>query len=266
MDNYIKRFHDTERWADVEMPEIFSNKFKLEISNYGIVKRTEKETHEIVILKQFKTEGYAQAKFTMLEKISDKDNDSFILTRKIIFDLDKEIKELTKLSETENFDILKLSEILTTIEQKQFEVNKIRNSYIQKYKKNHKKRKRNFSNLVHRLVAIHFVEKPSDNHNLVAHIDYDKLNNHHSNLKWMTREENVQHQLGSPFVVKSKIKAMSIKRITRSKLTTSQVSILKKRMNEGVPLTDLAKRYPVTQTQLLRIKRGENWAKIPAAR
>ena len=51
MDNYIKRFHDTERWADVEMPEIFSNKFKLEISNYGIVKRTEKETQEIVILK-----------------------------------------------------------------------------------------------------------------------------------------------------------------------------------------------------------------------
>ena len=82
----------------------------------------------------------------------------------------------------------------------------------------------------------------------------------------MTRAECTIHNLKNPLVIKSKIKAASSGLVRTSKLTTSQVSILKKRMNEGVLLSDLAKRYPVTQTQLLRIKRGENWAKVPAAR
>ena len=41
--------------------------------------------------------------------------------------------------------------------------------------------------------------------------------------------------------------------------------ILKKRMNEGVSLRELAKRNKVTETQLLRIKRGINWGKVAAA-
>ncbi len=266
MDNYIKRFHDAERWANVEMPEFFATKFKLEISNYGKVKRTDNQSNEVVFLKQFLTEGYSQAKFTLLEKRSEKDQlliDDFRLKIK---EIENEIIELTTQLETSNHDIISQSEILTTIESKQLELEKIKKNYKTKYKKIEQKRKKNFSNLVHRLVALSFVKKPSDEHNLVAHIDYDKLNNHHSNLKWMTRAENVQHQLGSPYVVKSKIKAMNAGRITRSKLTTSQVSILKKRMNEeGVLLSELAKRYKVTQTQLLRIKRGENWAKVPMA-
>ncbi len=266
MDNYIKRFHDIERWANVDMLEFFAIKFKLEISNYGKVKRTDNQTNKSVFLKQFLTEGYPQAKFTLLEKRNEKDQlliDDFRLK---INGFEKEIKELTTQLDTSNHDIISQSEVLTTIETKQSELDKIKKNYKIKYKKIEQKRKKNFSNLVHRLVAIYFVEAQSEEHNLVAHIDYDKLNNHHSNLKWMTRAENVQHQLGSPFVVKSKIKAMNAGRITRSKLTTSQVSILKKRMNEeGAVLSDLAKRYKVTQTQLLRIKRGENWAKVPMA-
>ena len=41
--------------------------------------------------------------------------------------------------------------------------------------------------------------------------------------------------------------------------------ILKKRLNEDTPLSQLAKRYKVSETQILRIKRGENWGKVPAA-
>ncbi len=265
MENYIKRFYDIEKWSNIEMPDFFASKFTLEVSNYGKVKRTSKETQEEVILKQFLTEGYPQAKFTILEKISEKDNLGFIETRKQILELEKELKNLiiqTKL--VENHAVSK-SELLNLVSTKQSEIDKIKKNYKAKYKKNVRMRKKNFSNLVHRLVATCFVEIPSEEHCLVAHLDYDKSNNHHSNLKWMTRSENVKHQLSSPFVVKSKIKALNAGRVTRSKLTTSQVSILKKRMNEGVSLSELAKRYPVTQTQLLRIKRGENWAKVPAA-
>jgi HNH endonuclease len=265
MDNYIKRFYDTEKWATVEMPEFFSCKFRLEVSNYGIVKRTYIETNEEVILKQFLTEGYPQAKFTLLEKQTEKEVLFFNETRKKILELKNEIKELHLKSELPELEIQLKLEIVSTIKTKQIELDKITKNYKSKYRRCEKKRKKNFSSLVHRLVALYFVKKETEDHNLVAHLDYDKLNNHHSNLKWMTRAENVKHQLSSPFVVKSKIKALNAGRVTSSKLTTSQVSILKKRMNEGVSLSELAKRYPVTQTQLLRIKRGENWAKVPAA-
>ena len=266
MNNYIKRFHDIEKWKNVEMPEFFASRFTLEISNYGKVKRTEIASQKVLLLKQFETEGYAQAKFTMLEKMLEKDNLVFIETRKNIFDLENELKTLQIQGSMPDNDIFAQAEVQNVIDNKEAELAKIKKTYKAKYRKNEQKRKKTFSNLVHRLVAIYFLDKPSDDHNLVAHLDFDKWNNHHSNLQWMTRAENVAHQLKSPFVIKSKIKAMTIKRVTRSKLTTSQVSILKKRMNEGVSLTELAKRYPITQTQLLRIKRGENWAKVPAAR
>jgi HNH endonuclease len=45
---------------------------------------------------------------------------------------------------------------------------------------------------VHRLVAEAFL--PGSNYLFeVNHIDGDKLNNHVSNLEWLTREENMQH-------------------------------------------------------------------------
>jgi len=44
---------------------------------------------------------------------------------------------------------------------------------------------------VHRLVAKMFLDNPEDKRT-VDHIDGDKLNNHVSNLRWMTYKENAQ--------------------------------------------------------------------------
>lgn len=45
---------------------------------------------------------------------------------------------------------------------------------------------------VHKLVAMCFVENP-ENLPEVDHIDGDKLNNHYSNLRWVTRGFNIEH-------------------------------------------------------------------------
>jgi len=47
---------------------------------------------------------------------------------------------------------------------------------------------------VHRLVAYAYLEPPTDpTRTQVNHIDGDKLNNHYTNLEWITGKENVKH-------------------------------------------------------------------------
>ena len=265
MNNYLNRFHDKELWKEVSLKPPFDIKYELYISNYGNVKRINKITNIEVVLKQSFTENYPSANIGLMLPMSEKESIDFIETRIEIANLFNKIKEISEklkcASENENNSELQVE--LQELEAKHL---KIKTMYSKKYKKSEAKRRKTFSFLVHRLVAIAFVKKASDLHNLVAHLDYNKENNHHSNLKWMTRAENVLHQKNSPLVIKSKIIASEKKdKVTRSKLTISQVMILKKRLNEGIALRDLSKRFKVTQTQLLRIKRGENWAKVPAA-
>jgi hypothetical protein len=47
---------------------------------------------------------------------------------------------------------------------------------------------------LHRMVAQLYVDNPND-HCCVNHIDGNKLNNHYSNLEWVTLKQNSQHSV-----------------------------------------------------------------------
>lgn len=50
-----------------------------------------------------------------------------------------------------------------------------------------------FSKRINRLVAEHYIGLPLSQEFEVNHEDTNKLNNHYSNLKWMTHKENMDH-------------------------------------------------------------------------
>jgi hypothetical protein len=65
---------------------------------------------------------------------------------------------------------------------------------------------------IHRLVALHFIEKEKDKKE-VNHIDGNKLNNNVKNLQWVTSSENQKHafRMGLQKPIRGKDNAQSIK-------------------------------------------------------
>jgi hypothetical protein len=113
-----------------------------------------------------------------------------------------------------------------------------------------------FNRYIHKLVAEAFVKRESPDHKFVIHLDYDKMNNHFENLKWVTKDEMVEHNRENPAV-----KNKPIPRNTKNyKLTETKVRMIKKMLqNENTRLKMIAKQFGITHTQLNRIRSGENW-------
>lgn len=90
-------------------------------------------------------------------------------------------------------------------------------------------RKETTSYLVHRLVALTFIENPDpENLIIVNHIDGNKSNPYYKNLEWVTPKENSWHavrtglrRFGSTCELKYKPKPLSVKIINESELSKS---------------------------------------------
>lgn len=117
--------------------------------------------------------------------------------------------------------------------------------------------------LVHRLVAIHFVEEKRIDQEHVNHKDGIKLNNDHTNLEWCTPKENTIHAINLGLItfesIRGENKAGSI-------FTDAQVEEICRMFQEGKTYKEvcLALEIPYQSNikSLSNIRRGKSWRHI----
>ncbi len=136
----------------------------------------------------------------------------------------------------------------------------IKGSVIQGYRSlNIRSEGRTLNRYVHKLVAEHFVSCDKPDQTFVIHLDHDKQNNYYQNLRWVTKEEMINHNRNNPNLKNRPV----LRQTSNYKLTESKVKIIKKLLrNDKNRLKMIAKQFGITHTQLNRIRSGENWKHV----
>jgi hypothetical protein len=247
--------YPSEQWKTVQFDFEFTNDCRIEVSNFGRL-RTFNKVSNGNIIKGSMTSGYRIVRLKLYRPRDEITQAKLNNLQQQVFNLARKLKSLVNNRESKQV-ISETTALLDTFKK----------NVSKKFRKDLKERTINYHSLIHRLVADYFLPQATSKQTIVAHLDHDKLNNRAGNLKWMTPEENYEHQKNSPHVIKDKQQRRQRQQSNpnRAKLTVTRVMLLKKLLNEGKPMRQLVKLFKVTDTQIFRIKRGENWANIPAA-
>lgn len=245
-----------EKWKEVKFDFDFTNDYRLQISNLGRLRSFNKDS-DGNILEGTMINGY---RIVRLKFYKERD-------RKVQARLDNLQQQVYKLSAKHRLQIAN-KESKKTINETAELLDLVRQNLKKKFADDTRSRTINYHALVHRLVAEYFILNHKPAQTVVAHLDFNKLNNRVSNLKWMTPEENYEHQQKSPYVIKEKKRRKEdVTNNTRvAKLSITKVMLLKKLLNEGKPVRQLVKQFKISDMQVYRIKRGENWSNIQAAK
>lgn len=249
---------DKEIWKDYGLPYTYVNDYRVQVSSHGNVKVFNKLNPEGRLVKENLQEGYPIVRMKLFKK-----------RRKNVEERIQEFNREIQLIEQERRDVKKSelsnSEIFSQVERLNLERKKIieqRSKYI---KRTDKTRTINAHFLVHRAVAELFVEK-QENAEIVIHKDFNKKNNHYSNLSWETKENSFARYGQNPVFKINKMKAelLGIKGKKRgfSKLDEKDVLLIKEKLRKGKTLRSIAQRFKVSDMQIHRIKSGENWAEV----
>jgi hypothetical protein len=241
-----------EIWEPIIFDFEFTNNCRFEVSNWGRV-RSFNKVSDGRILKGSLTEGYKIIRLKFFKPREEKEQIKFDELRKEISDLYKKRRE--KINKNDFLD--NIERVTKLIEKKKGELSK-------KLERNLKKRTINHHFLIHRLVATYFLPEPKPEETVVGHLDFDKLNNRVTNLKWMTPKENRKHQDKSPHVIAEKKwrKYTQKPRQNGLKLTSTQVIHIKLQLKRNRPTKQIAKQFDISEMQVWRIKTGENWGHI----
>jgi hypothetical protein len=112
--------------------------------------------------------------------------------------------------------------------------------------------------LIHKLVAEEFVFKESADQTVVIHLDWNKSNNYYTNLMWTSKSDSyirMHKRLQDERKKKGKV-------VTYSKLKPDEVALVKSMLDRKVKQKLIAKMFCISEMQVTRIKRGENWKEI----
>ena len=116
--------------------------------------------------------------------------------------------------------------------------------------------------LVHRLVAIHFINNP-ESKKQVNHIDGIKTNNNVSNLEWNTTKENLEHKrinnLGK--TLKAKLSATGINN-SQAKLDEEDVIFIRTNCETKIDIKKFSKELNVSIATIYDIKNRRSWTHI----
>jgi hypothetical protein len=179
-----------EQWKTVKFNFEFTNKFRLEVSNFGRL-RTFNKIYDGNLLKGSMINGYRIIRLKLFTPRDEKTQAKFDYLQQQILKLSRKLRSQIQDEESRKI-IADTTLTLTTLKK----------DISKKFTEDLRKRTINYHSLFHRLVADYFLKAATSKQTIVAHLDYNKLNNRVSNLKRMTPEENYEHQKGSPYVIK----------------------------------------------------------------
>lgn len=245
-----------EQWKPIKFDFEFTNDCRIEISNFGRL-RTFNKVSDGNIINGSTINGYRIVRLKFYKPREKKSQEKFDYLQQQVYKLARKLKTLKDNGESK-----------ATIKETAALLETMKANLSKKFRDDLRERTIHYHSLIHRLVADYFLRKPTAKQTVVAHLDYEKMNNKVANLKWMTPEENYEHQKGSPYVIKEmkERRHRHNENSKNTKLTVTKVMLLKKLLNEGKPIKQLVKQFKVTDTQIFRIKRGENWGNVKAAK
>lgn len=114
---------------------------------------------------------------------------------------------------------------------------------------------KSFTKAVHRVVAEAFLERPLEDSE-VNHKDGDKLNNHVSNLEWVSRGDNIKHAYD--FELRGCKGSLN----ANAKVSEEQVHEICKELCKGLSVRAVSEDLGVSRYIVSKIKSKKNWVFI----
>lgn len=243
-----------EKWKTVKFDFDFTptNNYSLQVSNLGNLRSVNTTDGKTNIIKGSTVNGYniIRLKFYKQREALGK--------RKLTTQLNEVIKE------EQNLQQLQGGKNKKALNEQNLKVDNLKKELTKAYENDRKSRTVYWHALVHRLVAQYFVKKTSKKQTIVSHIDFNKNNNAAENIAWMTKEENLEHQKNNPHT-KAALQKRKLEKpdsFASSKLKLKQVVYIKKELSSNTTVKELAQKFKVSETQIRRIKSGENWSLV----
>jgi predicted XRE-type DNA-binding protein len=110
--------------------------------------------------------------------------------------------------------------------------------------------------LIHRLVAMAFIENPFSKPN-VNHIDFNVFNNYSNNLEWCTQYENIHHTMNF-----NRDRSPKGEENGQSKIKDQQIKEIFQLKSNGLTQYKIAEMFNVDQSAICRILNRKTYKHI----